>query len=287
MRSKKIRAILKAYIHDIELEGTQITKRRLWYILKPQIIELFNDDVKKNANAEFNRQFNILAESGEIDDSYIQDASREIEVGKIYPHFIFAVEKATVTETIRDIARVCGFSLYVTGGQSSIYAVKKLVGLIRERTENEILVMAITDLDKAGEDIARAMKKHFKTDSVYKILLNPEQIPENKKDEYFDWNEKIGNCYELDILNVHLLRETIANKLSPFKYTIKEKLTKETIVNLKHQEVEKNPKVIKMENQLKTLKRQLYADTEIDIEFVDFSLEKAFSLPQRLEYVIK
>jgi hypothetical protein len=287
MRSKKIRAILKAYNHDFEMEGTQITKRRLWYILKPQIIELFEDKLKKNANAEFNRQFNILAEAGEINDSYIQDASREIEVGKIYPQFIFAVEKATVTETIRDIARVCGFSLYVTGGQSSIYAVKKLVGLIRERTDNAILVMAITDLDKAGEDIARAMKKHFKTDRVYKILLNPAQIPEDKKDEYFDWNEKIGKCYELDILNVHLLRETIAKDLQPFSDKIEEKLTKETIVNLKHQEVENNPKVIKMQQQLNDLKRQLYADTKIDIEFVNFSLEKAFALPQRLEYISK
>ena len=283
-RSKQIREIILNYKHDYEMEGDAITKRRLWYILKPQLVKLYPDTKKKNANQDYNRYYNEMAESNLIDDSYIEDGSRYMKVGSTYPHVILAIEKATITDTMENIADVCGFSLYVSGGHSSIYAAKKLMRKIQDVTDQQIDVIVLTDYDKSGIEIAEAMKVHFKTNRVFRLLLTKEQIPADKKSESFGYSPELGYWYELDILNVHRLREYIASELETFADQVEEKLHNEILHDLKLKEVLRTPKVIALSDELEALKQKEYQDSKLQIELVDYSLNNVLKIPQELQY---
>ncbi len=208
--------IIKAYRHDTDAEGEAISKRRLWYILKPQFanIDLTNifhqgKPVQPITNADYNKHFNTLAEDGEIDDIFIRDNSRTIVVGERLPHIIIAAEKKTIEPTALNLAEKLGCSCYIAGGFSSIYAAKKMM----EETGNDVVVLMMSDYDKAGYEIQNTVSKHFNGCEVHRALITPEQIPEDRKDEFFAESVKLGKHYELDVLNIHELADTFLTNI--------------------------------------------------------------------------
>ncbi len=215
--------IIRAYQHDWHTEG-KISKRRLWYILKPQFAAANLDgilhkgkQVQPISNEDYNKQFNDLARDGEIDDTFILDNSRVMNVGLWMPHIILVSEKKTIENTVRTLADRLGCSMYIAGGFSSIYGAKKLEDMIRYGTEetagsNEPLtILTLTDYDKSGHEISETVEDHFTDPWVYRVLLKVGQIPPGKEDQYFDVVPFYGKTYELDILNTHQLVEVFLN----------------------------------------------------------------------------
>ncbi len=241
-KSEVVCDILRAYHHDYEAEGDSISKRRLWYILKPtfdkaDLSGIINKKTGKNVipitNADYNKQFNILAKSSEIDDTYISDNSRTVKVGRLLPMIVLAVEKSTVDTAVLKLADDLGISCYIAKGFSSIYAAKKLKAQMdaaldfepyeltsqiftnpewynryySEPEETDLMVLNMTDYDKSGMEISDTIDNHFNADEAYRVLLNLSQVPADKIGEYFDINADGTRAYELDILNIHQLRD--------------------------------------------------------------------------------
>ncbi len=265
-KSEVICDIIRAYQHDYEAEGDSISKRRLWYILKPVFARIpsykaAKTDKKNNVmldkngneievryfknithqnrpvltvnNADFSKEFNILAKNGEVDDTFISDNSRSLRVGRLLPMIVLAVEKSTVDTAVLKLADDLGISCYIAKGFSSIYAAKKLKQQILETldiepyeltkeiisepewyykyspepTSTNLVVLNMTDLDKSGIEISNTIDDHFSADEAYRVLLQLSQVPDDKVDEYFDTNADGSRAYELDILNMHQLRD--------------------------------------------------------------------------------
>jgi hypothetical protein len=285
-RAKAIRNIILNYEHNFEEEGGEISKRRLWYILKPQLVRFYNEKNVKNANAEYNKYYNDLAQANLIDDSYILDSSRYLKEGTTYPQIILASEKNTIRETIEAIADKCGFSLYISGGQSSIYASKKLKALIRKRTNEDIRIFTITDYDDSGISISNALKDHFQTNEVERIVLRPDQVPADKINDHFNYSDGLGFWYELDVLNKQKLRSVIAEELEWTTPAVKEKTYEDYLHSVKLQEVENDPEVIRLSEELEAYKRKLYVDSKTDIRVQNFSLDNLFKEPQEIKIEI-
>lgn len=233
--------IIRNYVHDYEAEGDAISKRRLWYILKPSfdkadLTHIFHKGkpVQAITNADYNKSFNDLAKNGEIDDTFISDNSRTMEVGRLLPNIVLAVEKSTVDTAVLRLANDLGISCYIAKGFSSIYAAKKLKAQISQTLDFEpyeitadildnsnewyetyspepqntdMIVLNMTDYDKSGIEISDTIDDHFTADEAYRVLLTLDQVPEDKTDEYFDINADGSRAYELDILNIHQLRD--------------------------------------------------------------------------------
>ncbi len=152
--------IIKPYVHDVAAEGATITKRRLWYVLRPQFRRIPSYEVPKLDkygnpmfdkekkpimityltgvfhqgkpvltvnNADYSKHFNDLAESMIIDDTFISDNSRPMGIGERLPHIIIAAEKATIQDTVVRLANKFGCSYYIARGFSSIYAARELM----------------------------------------------------------------------------------------------------------------------------------------------------------------
>jgi hypothetical protein len=286
-RAERTRNIIKGYQHDVETEGETITKRRLWYILKPKLKDLWDDKAmfKKNGNAEFNNTFNQLAEKGLIDDTYIEDNSRTMQLGSHYPHIIIATEKDTITPVAKEIANVCGFSLYVSGGQSSIYGAKKLLKMIGR----SVVVLSLTDYDPHGFSISDTLSIHFNTNSIIRLLINPDQVPADRIEDTFNYCDKYGGHYELDVLNIHQLKDTFVDGMGEMyeKHLgemVKAKIKGETLHGIKIAEVNNKPDVIALQKQLDDLKEKYYADSKTEIEFTNYTLSNA--LHHKVEYNI-
>ncbi len=184
-------------------------------------------------NADFSKEFNILAKNGEVDDTFISDNSRTMRVGRLLPMIVLAVEKSTVDTAVLKLADDLGISCYIAKGFSSIYAAKKLKQQILETldiepyeltkeiisepewyykyspepTSTNLVVLNMTDLDKSGIEISNTIDDHFSADEAYRVLLQLSQVPDDKVDEYFDINADGSRAYELDILNMHQLRD--------------------------------------------------------------------------------
>ncbi len=243
--------IVKAYRHDAEAEGEMITKRRLWYILKPQFARLPSYsaqkiDKKKNPmfdeygkpimgtyltghfhkgvpvlavnNADFNKHFNELAEADEVDDTFIKDNSRTTAIGTRLPRIIIASEKATIEDTALELAEKFGCSCYIAGGFSSIYAARNMTEEIEYvmggyDPNRRIVVIVMSDYDPSGFHIQDTIKKHFKNCDVHRALITPEQIPADRIDEYFAESDELGRHYELDVLNIHELADAFINSI--------------------------------------------------------------------------
>lgn len=209
--------IIEDYSHDYAAEGNAISKRRLWYILKPSFSKaVMPVYVKKGiydrrdpiTNQDYNRYYNELAEEGIIDDTYIADNSRELAVGTLLPHIVLAPEKATIATTVKRLAESLGCSYYISSGQSSIYGAKKLLDMIVDTAFNseDITVLTLTDHDKSGHSISNNIGKHFDV-MEHRTLLTPQQVPEDKLDEWFaEWSDGT-KAYELDVLNIHQLKD--------------------------------------------------------------------------------
>ena len=224
-----IEAIIRDYQHDYAAEGSSISKRRAWYLLKPKFAQipsyiqdgveyiegLFHKGKPVQAvnNADFNKIFNKLAEDGEIDDTFIDDNSRITIVGEHLPHIIIVAEKKTIESTVRALSEKLGVSAYIAGGFSSIYAAKGLAESISELTNDDIVLITMTDYDIHGFNIDSTVAEHFKNADSYRVLLDPEQIPEDKVGEWFDESAELGKHYELDVLNIHQLAETFSEAL--------------------------------------------------------------------------
>ncbi len=243
-KKEAVEAVITAYVHDYDAEGDAISKRRLWYILKPtfdklDLSHIINRKTKLPVdpvtNADYNKVFNALAGAGEIDDTFISDNSRVCIVGTLLPKIILAVEKSTVDTSVIALAEDLGISCYIAKGFSSIYAAKGLIsnmettldfepytitdeilsedayysyiGYSPEPEDSPLIVLNMTDYDKSGLEISTTIEKHFAADEAYRVLLTPEQIPDDKQDEYFDVTDELGKCYELDVLNRKQLRE--------------------------------------------------------------------------------
>ena len=233
--------ILRAYRHDYEAEGNAISKRRLWYILKPLFVaEKMSGITHKGkpvgsiTNQDFNKCFNFLAATEEgFKDDYISDNSRITVVGERLPHIIIAAEKKTIDTTALALAERFGCSCYIAGGFSSIYAAKKLTSEIRETSNKPIVVLMMSDHDKAGYEIVDTVQKHFNDCYTYKTLIYPKQVPADKVDEYFGFSKKYVYHYELDVLNIKQLEaaflENIPSHISDeIKASYREKLRAET-----------------------------------------------------------
>ncbi len=217
--------ILRNYVHDIDAEGDTIPKRRLWYILKPEFRLMIPSEIKKAkgefvipiTNADFNREFNILAKAGEIDDTYILDNSRTMGVGEHLPHIIIATEKKTVESTVKNLAGRFGTSYYIAGGFSGIYAAKKLKNQIAEVDvdDNDIVVIVMSDYDKSGFEIVDTIQEHFGLSKAYihRALITPSQVPKSKLGEYFDESVELGKHYELDVLNLDQLEKVFIDNI--------------------------------------------------------------------------
>lgn len=215
--------ILKAYEHNADEEGDTISKRRLWYILKPlfaaaDLSGIFDKTTKKPvlpiSNADFNKWFNDLAKVSVIDDTYILDNSRVMSVGSRLPHIILASEKKTIETTTMKLAERFGCSAYICGGFSSIYAAKKLLDGID--TEEPITVLMLSDHDKSGYHIQDTVSRHFGGARTFRTLINPVQIEAyGKEDQFFDVDPKYGKTYELDVLNLTELSEAFIDAVPP------------------------------------------------------------------------
>ncbi len=292
--------IIMDYRHDYEAEGSAISKRRLWYILKPAFFRLPSYEVaevrlltqvKKNptfkkqikamladgtitkadlkddtktvtvmvkymkdvlhngkpvqmpTNADYNKHFNTLADDGLIDDTFIMDNSRTMNVGSCLPKIIICAEKSTIDTSAIRLARDLGVSVYMARGFSSIYAAKKLLNEVEaslnfepyditdeilndehsffdpyrkydsEAKDSDIIVLNLTDLDKSGEHISDTIANHFGADEHHRVLLEASQIPEDKIGDYFNIREDGTKDYELDILNIHQLREIFLDNI--------------------------------------------------------------------------
>lgn len=240
--------IIRDYEHNYHAEGYAISKRRLWYILKPTFskatmpVFIQNGEYSRRdpiSNQDYNKYYNELANEGIIDDTYIADSSREMGVNTLLPHIILAPEKATIKDTVIRLANSLGCSYYVSSGQSSIYGAKKLIEMVGESgiTSEEITVLTLTDHDKSGHSISENIGKHFNI-REYRTLLTPDQVPADRVDEYFDIFPDGTKAYELDVLNIHELKdiflssvpEVIANEITDAHSLQKHKDVKENEV---------------------------------------------------------
>ena len=215
--------IITDYSHDYAAEGSTISKRRLWYILKPQFAQAVmpvykhkGEYSRRNSitNQDYNKYYNELAEEGFIDDTYISDNSRELAVGTLLPYIVLAPEKATIATTVKQLAESLGCSYYISSGQSSIYGAKKLLQMIADTayTSHNITILTLTDYDKSGHNISTNIGKHFNV-KEYRTLLTPEQVPANKIDEWFaEWKDG-SKAYELDVLNIHQLKDIFLSSI--------------------------------------------------------------------------
>ncbi len=255
-KSDLIRSTLLNYEHDYDAEGDAISKRRLWYIIRPiyaklptykkEKVEYYRDitnygkPVKIVTSAEQSAYFNNLAKADLLDDTYISDNSRIMKVGERLPYIVIAVEKSTVDKAVLALAEHLGCSCYIAKGFSSIYAAKKLMGMMEEDEQYQIeaeinwvneleytqypwderaiktplIVLNMTDYDKSGLEIHNTIAKHFNADEAHRVLLKPEQIPIDKIDEYFKTDDKkVGKAYELDVLNIHQLEKIFLDNI--------------------------------------------------------------------------
>ncbi len=278
-RTKKqiVTDIIKSYDHDWYTEG-RISKRRLWYILKPKfaaadLTGIFSKgkQVQDITNDDYNKYFNILAEAGEIDDTYILDNSRIMEVGDRLSHIVITSEKKTIEGTARRIADRLGCSMYIAGGFSSIYAAKKLEAQIRDQDNfKPIIILTITDHDKSGYEISDTVRRHFGTNNIYRILLSIDQIPPDRVDQFFDIDKKLGKTYELDILNVHELIEVFLTSIpSRVEKEIKRSYLRKCIEDIRNEEIRKsisdddevieiNKQIDQLDNDLEELRSSLF-----------------------------
>ncbi len=257
--------IIRAYQHNYDAEGGAITKRRLWYILKPKFralpsyivkeldaktgktkeVEYLKDmyhhgkPIQVISNADYSKYYNALAKNGEIDDTYISDNSRVMNVGSSLPKIIIAVEKSTVDTVVLGIAEQLGCSCYIAKGFSSIYAAKKLLNGIEltepyqieasmefgeleytnyhgQPSDSPVIVLNMTDYDKSGLEISDTISDHFSSQEHHRVLLEPSQIPPEMEDQYFTTTDKkVGKAYELDVLNIHQLKDIFLESIPP------------------------------------------------------------------------
>lgn len=307
-KASLIRDIIQSYTHDYEAEGGAISKRRLWYILKPKfaalpsytiietvkgkkqkvkyLLDMFhnNKPIKAISNADYSKYYNDLAKAGAIDDTYISDNSRVMNVGSRTPNIIIAVEKSTVDTAVLDLADRLGCSCYIAKGFSSIYAAKKLMSMIEipeqpYQIEGEIdeegdvyysdyegdtvwtpiIVLNMTDYDKSGKEISNTIADHFRADEHYRVLLNPSQIPDDKLDDYFTTDDKeVGKAYELDILNIHQLKDIFLDAIPEnVADTITGKYRKDHFIRIGDsvipQMVDKDPKVEEIQQRIDSI----------------------------------
>ncbi len=273
--------ILKEYEHDWYTEG-RISKRRLWYILKPKfaaadLTGIFSKGkpVQPITNDDYNKYFNILAEAGEIDDTYILDNSRIMEVGDRLSHIVITSEKKTIEGTARRIADRLGCSMYIAGGFSSIYAAKKLEAQIRDQFNHKpITILTITDHDKSGYEISDTVRRHFGTENIHRILLKIDQVPDDRIDQFFDIDKNLGKTYELDILNVHELIEVFLSHIpSGVESEIKRSYLRKCIEDIREEEIRD---AINDDEEVISISKQIdYLDNEL--EEVRSSLHKKYS----------
>ncbi len=265
--------IISNYEHDYQAEGNAISKRRLWYILKPVFSKSVMPVYKKKGeyfrrepicNQDYNKYYNELSGEGIIDDTYIADNSREMDVGEMLSHIVIAPEKATIAMTAKSLALNLGCSYYISSGQSSIYGAKKLMKMIDESGINSknIIILTLTDHDKSGHSISENIGKHFGV-MEYRTLLTPEQIPPEKIDEYFDEWEDGAKAYELDILNIHQLQEVFLNAVPDH---VSDEITgvhkKEELETIKarelHKAVSEDVKIKRMTKALEKLQQMIF-----------------------------
>ncbi len=274
--SKKdlIEDIIRAYEHDVISEGATISKRRLWYILKPSFtavdlseVTSKGQQVKPIDNADFNKYFNSMAKAGEIDDTYILDNSRTMQVGSRLPHIIIVAEKKTIETTALNLAEKLGVSCYIAGGFSAVYGAKKLLSMIRETSTREITILMMSDYDKSGMHIQDTSARHFDTSKIYRVLLEPHQVPSTKTGEYFKISPTGERFYELDVLNIHELVDVFMNNIPAhisidIKAHFKQALEYTVMQNELLESVDNHPDVIALEEKLRLLKESLFSKYE-------------------------
>ncbi len=262
-----VKDIIRSYEHDSGAEGDNISKRRLWYILKPKFLSADlagiihkGVQVKPISNADYNKYYNELAELGEIDDTYISDNSRTTLIGELLPHIVIAAEKATVATTAMNLAEKFGCSCYIAGGFSSIYAAKGMM----EEIDEDIVVLVMSDYDKSGLEIVDTIANHFDGCEIHRALITPEQVPANKIEEYFKDNDPVvGKAYELDVLNIHELEEVFLQSIpNHIEQVIVDAYTDDQIYKITEEcvweAVADNDEVAALQNQLETLQSELY-----------------------------
>ncbi len=233
--------IFQGYNHDYIGDEGRISQSRFWYNVKHLVLgkEEFhqNKDDKwvysdiyvksgkhKGQNMHrtnryvFGTYFNNAVRKGLVDDSFMTDDSRDMGVGDNIPHIVFIPEKGTVADPTISLAEKLGTSYYISRGQSSIYGAKKMIELIREVTEEPIILITATDLDKAGENIYNNLTIHFDGAKNYRIMLTMEQVERFSRtdDQYKE------DSYSLDVLSKKEFREL-------FMESIPEEIVKEIL----------------------------------------------------------
>ncbi len=316
----------KRKINNDTAEFWDIVEREEEARRKPKIF--FQDMISKNTgkptkevdSKDLNDVFNKMAKEGLIDDSYILDNSRDVEVGRLLPNIILATEKMAVGEVASRLAQDLGISYYNARGFSAIYGAKKLsdrieVGLdfepyelteeiftvdpffrsgyIPEAERTKTIILSIADWDKGGQLIIKTLSTHFTGDPKYtenhRVILNPEQVPQNKVDDYFKITKDMGKNYQLDILSNKQLRKVflahipqhVADMIIEKNRSDREKTDKEDLIQWA---IEKVPEVIEIQDDLDEMKEE---KDEIEKEFLDKIKEIEKEMEEATEEVDK
>lgn len=304
-KTEYVREVLLNYEHNWHTEG-EISLRRLWYILKDKFYQLPHFEFTETINGkpkvvkylkgfmynythnkgwvqmvtstDLNKHFNYLAKQGLIDDTYISDNSRKMNVGSLVPHIIIIGEKDAIEPPTRTLFEKLGISYYISKGFSSVYGAKKLIKMIRGVTSNPLILLIMTDYDKSGLEIQRTVMDHFGDPESYRMLLNPEHLPEDKLDRFFE--EKDGErWYELDILNRLELFDTflkhLPNHVSDQINEGFEKSRRQTIQDIEIEDtIDSDPDVKSLEDELYELRQKLFREYEprfIEADPIEFS----------------
>jgi hypothetical protein len=99
-------------------------------------------------------------------------------------HFEIVTEKRTLYQILNQAAKDHTMPFTVMGGMNTITLKKKIVDRYRESGKDKLIVLVISDLDPAGDNIAKDLLKTFRRDfgvydiEVWKVALTIDQVRE-------------------------------------------------------------------------------------------------------------
>ena len=117
-------------------------------------------------------------------------------------HFEIVTEKRTLHRILAQVARAHTMPLTIMGGMNTLTPKKKIFDRYRRSRKEKLIILAINDLDPAGDTIAKDLLKSFRRDfgirdiEVYKVVLTIEQVREFDLAPSMDAKENSSNYRE-------------------------------------------------------------------------------------------
>ena len=133
-------------------------------------------------------------------------------------HFEIVTEKRTLHRILAQVAQDHTMPLTIMGGMSTLVPKRKIVNRYYRSRKERLIILAISDLDPAGDTIAEDLFKSFRRDfgirqiEVYKVALTIEQVQnfdltpsmdaKEKSPTYATYVERYGttDAWELEAL---------------------------------------------------------------------------------------